>query len=573
MKRTRFARFALLLLGALSFMVGSVDAQPSSIRPAPLNPDFVRYLADLRSGSSPKGFVPSAFVPQRTKSASALARTAPALEKSFDIAQYGWATRVKDQAGWGTCWDFATVEAMESNLKKETGVDYDFSELHLGFFAYYDESADRPAFDQTADPAKKNPIFDNGGTAPKARAILSRGTGPVNEADAPYPKTDIDPAVSKDEYLEYWRTYASDPEALKSRLLATPNRFRLEESLVFTTSDDIKQALKEYGGLWFAFGSDAITSKPYIYSSRTSSEGGHAVLLVGWDDDFPRENFGDPFDEGRPPSSDGAWKIQNSWSLDAGLGGYYWISYEHATIFYDDGAATFVAMPLDSYEHTYSHDPLGMVYALDVEGSSARAANVFTAERDESLVRVGFETLGEGVGYAIQVYRNVPAGGMPDEGTPVYALPQQGIADFSGYRNVALTTPVSLDAGERFAVVITFDSRAGELQIPVEARIDGLTSKAVAKPRESYVKLTGAEDWSEVRTLLLSESDDDGNSIDIHCTNLCIKAFTNAAPGDSSSSGSSGGCQSGAFGMVVVGLLSLLFKGADRGAPKAVKPE
>lgn len=34
----------------------------------------------------------------------------------------------------------------------------------------------------------------------------------------------------------------------------------------------------------------------------------HAVLLVGWDDNYPKENFL----EGNRPEQDGAWLIRNS---------------------------------------------------------------------------------------------------------------------------------------------------------------------------------------------------------------------------------------------------------------------
>ena len=47
----------------------------------------------------------------------------------------------------------------------------------------------------------------------------------------------------------------------------------------------------------------------------------HAVLIVGWDDEYPKENFA------IVPKSDGAWLVKNSWGEDWGIGGYFWVSY------------------------------------------------------------------------------------------------------------------------------------------------------------------------------------------------------------------------------------------------------
>jgi C1A family cysteine protease len=49
-------------------------------------------------------------------------------------------------------------------------------------------------------------------------------------------------------------------------------------------------------------------------------EGGHAVCLVGYDD-----NKVNPFD----PTKKGAFLVRNSWGTDWGLAGYFWMSYDY----------------------------------------------------------------------------------------------------------------------------------------------------------------------------------------------------------------------------------------------------
>ena len=56
----------------------------------------------------------------------------------------------------------------------------------------------------------------------------------------------------------------------------------------------------------------------YITLHAPDAEIDHAVVLVGWDDDFPKEYFVDG------PEENGAWLAQNS----SGGSGLYWISYE-----------------------------------------------------------------------------------------------------------------------------------------------------------------------------------------------------------------------------------------------------
>ena len=46
----------------------------------------------------------------------------------------------------------------------------------------------------------------------------------------------------------------------------------------------------------------------YTYYDTARAGGGHAVMIVGWNDNFSKDNF-----EGLKPSNDGAWLIRNSW--------------------------------------------------------------------------------------------------------------------------------------------------------------------------------------------------------------------------------------------------------------------
>ncbi len=573
----------IFFLALLSILATTSALHAGEVTPAPVNPEFIEYLNDLRDGTAANRIPPKAYLaPEASGRSARMTRTAEGLPASFDIVQEGWVTPVKNQRGWGTCWDFATMEAIESNLKMramkkgDTGPVPELSELHLGFFAYYPESDEKPAFDQSGyDPVKENRIFDNGGTESKARAILSRGTGPVLEDDAPYPKNLISP-----QYYPASNEAGRDSAEKEKRdeLLKAPVAFRLEESLTFADSDDIKQALMEYGGLWISFNADhAILSDDvtYLYTTQNTA-GNHAVMLVGWDDTVSGDLFIDyqgtednPNVYGVSADIDGAWKIQNSWgaSEEEDEDGYYWISYADESISTGngEGASSFIAMPADSYRHTYAHDPLGAAYALSAD-QALQTANVFTAARDEDIVYIGFDTAEEDTDYSIQIYKNISADGHPDDGTPAFSTPLTGTADFPGYHTVKLAAPVPIDKGERFSVVMTFTAD-DEVLIPVEAIIEEKTSLASADRGESFIKegagwtevmdkiitVTG-DDADEVEEDLDMLDDDDGADIVIQCTNLTIKAFTNSRD----SSDRSSGCATGAFALMLVALIPLV---------------
>ena len=97
----------------------------------------------------------------------------------------------------------------------------------------------------------------------------------------------------------------------------------------------------------------------YCYNKNASVEG-HGISVVGWDDNYPTENFTDC---GQTPSENGAWLVKNSWGDYNPLHGYFWISYEDLFIFSNVFSLSFAITNIqhtDKYNKLYQNETDGV---------------------------------------------------------------------------------------------------------------------------------------------------------------------------------------------------------------------
>ena len=208
-------------------------------------------------------------------------------------SQFDWRTvigdiPVRDQAGCGSCWAFATLGPVEFLLKNLTGLVMDLSEQLLvscNAMGFSCESGGWWAFDTLM-----------------ARGLVVESCFPYRAADIPCLPTC--PALGTVN-VHHWGYVAPDSD--------------LPSTVV------MKNALLRFGPLTVgvSVGNEFFAYRRGVFSHDLATVVNHAVVVVGWDDTLE------------------AWVVRNSWGVGWGMAGYMWISYGASLV---GTAAAFVVL-------------------------------------------------------------------------------------------------------------------------------------------------------------------------------------------------------------------------------------
>ena len=266
-------------------------------------------------------------------------------------------------------------------------------------------------------------------------------------------------------------------------------------------NDTIKHAVMENGGV----ASSYFFSPEYESMSDTATYGmcvyycplkdvlpSHEVVIVGWDDDFPRENF----PPGLRPSGNGAFLAKNSWGESGIGGGYFWMSYYDGCLATgEDGtsrAFSRVDSPDEGYGIVHSYDYLGLGSGMGYGKTTATAANMFVASGPESLRAVGTYLLQWNTKYTVSIYAGCAAG-KPTSGVLVHT--QKGTREFPGYETIELDAPVPISKGDRYSVVVTLTTPGFGRPVPVQ--IDDSAGARYSRKNCSYLQGTNGS-WVDI---------------------------------------------------------------------------
>lgn len=212
---------------------------------------------------------------------------------------------VRNQNPYGTCWAFSSMGLAEFGLinKGEATKSIDLSELQLAAFTY--NSAADPLGglngDYTRyynDKASENYLM-HGGNYEMAMRRLTQWSGAASEADVPYSNASSVLQNGLDDSYAYSRDVAH-----------LQNAYRIN---IKSQSDDVKKMIDQYGAVGALYthyynGENHINNSYFDSSATVGAGGNHAIMIVGWDDNYSKDNFSGS----TKPQSNGAWLVRNS---------------------------------------------------------------------------------------------------------------------------------------------------------------------------------------------------------------------------------------------------------------------
>lgn len=490
---------------------------------------------------------------------------APAKFDLRNVDGKNYVTPVKFQNPFGTCWGFAATAVAEtsilgSNLALIDGLDADtfnLSEKHLTVFSA--KPISNPNNSQNGEGRyfvdKNLSVSDKlnmGGFIVYASSMYSSGIGPVEE--------NVDPSFEyhgKNKWTDKlffdgaWQNYCysddDDWDIPEDKRFA--QSYEMSESFMLPSPANIKESDDDYADKSYEYnpeGTMAIKdqlmkkravgigfcadtsmpnqttegkyiSKNWAHYTYEIADANHAVTVVGWDDNYPKENFV----EGKEPPEDGAFLVKNSWGSgenefpnkgrgnwgipnNEGKGtGYFWLSYYDKSIDLPEAMAferdntdgynidQYDFMPVDDFVDTCAPD-------------EASTANVFKAESTQSLDQIGFVTASPGTKVKYNVYVLPDKFDSPIDGVKVLSG-QTDPYEYGGFHKLKLPTKVRLNKGQNYSIEIEEITADGEYNINLETAENEVMAalyempsyiKGVVNKKESFVKYKGK--WNDM---------------------------------------------------------------------------
>lgn len=397
------------------------------------------------------------------------------LPARYNLAENGFVTDVKNQQDSGNCWAFAALASLETCVLKASNKTFNFSVENMkNLIEMYS------AYGWKMET-------NEGGYNGMPMGYLASWLGPVNATLDPFDdKGTLSPLLDSEMHIQ--------------------NIYVLPARTSYTDNDAIKEAILKYGGLYASYYHSAgyLNSKTNAYYDPYTGNGNHAITVVGWDDNYSKNNFY------TAPAGDGAFIVKNSWGSSWGDNGYFYISYYDRVLFAvnkDNQAFTYILNDTVRYTKNYQYDVAGMTDYLVTGKKTIWYQNIYNATGNEAIAAVStfFNTT---VDYEISIYVN-----------DVLQLTQNGRHEGSGYYTIPLKEYVPVAVGDIFKIVVKLaNPQNGYAAVPISEQVS--TTRCYYAPGVSYFSNDGKK-WTDLYDYSASAYSHTYNS-----QVACLKAFT-----------------------------------------------
>ena len=232
--------------------------------------------------------------------------------------KYNFHIPVANQRNLGLCDTFAPIKSIETNYALKSGKFIDISERYVDFMTSRDFLGKREL-----GYICENDVCNEGDSSSynNVTALIQSFGAPL-EKELPYVN------YSENDY----DLFNNSHNILKvNSVVEFPNLQHVENQ---TVKDEWIKILKVHIMKYGSIRASVCAPSKNIYNSETTSAyqnavctaGGHGVSIVGWDDNYSKENFK------VTPEHDGAYIILNSWGESWGNHGYYYVSYDDINV-------------------------------------------------------------------------------------------------------------------------------------------------------------------------------------------------------------------------------------------------
>ena len=393
---------------------------------------------------------------------------ADSLPSKYDARTEGLVTSVKNQGSFGTCWAFSSNAALETALIKNGLADntVDLSELHTIYFMY-SENEDEKGY---LSGDRNYVDADGHGTPSTDFNLMARVGGSFSYVGWQMANGAIPFEENGDDYTASVKNsnYSIDPTKCFSKDYRVNGVYRCDFDI--NNIENVKKLIYNYGGVAADFHCDQTVSgettgskyfkridgtKTYYNPDAEDEYTNHGVEIVGWDDDYPKENFN------ITPPGDGAWLAKNSWGTGYQNDGYIWISYY--TTGKSADALAYGIEAIDANTNVYQHAgaEYGQSFYSVNEGQERYYLTFFTSDsKSEVIDKIGLGVRANSE-FTISIMKGTPK-------VTSYVLRDyeevsvtECTATYDGYNEYELSEPVTFEKGDRFAVCVKMKAGSG----------------------------------------------------------------------------------------------------------------